>query len=72
MSSSTISSAPSRAWRAAKAGGIAGIDEIDELHAFDDAAGVNVEAGDDALGDHLCQLTPQPPERASRNTRGQI
>jgi hypothetical protein len=33
-------------------GGIAGVDDIDELNAFDDAAGVDIEAGDDALGDH--------------------
>ena len=33
-------------------GRVAGIDEVDELHAFDDAAGVHVETGDDALGDH--------------------
>ena len=33
-------------------GRIARIDEIDELHALDDAAVVHVEAGDDALGDH--------------------
>ncbi len=31
---------------------IAGIDEVDELHALDDTASVNIEAGDDALGDH--------------------
>ena len=34
-------------------GGVAGIDEIDELHAFDDPAVMHVEAGDDALGQHL-------------------
>ena len=34
-------------------GRIAGIDEVDELHALDDAAVVNVEAGDDALGQHV-------------------
>jgi hypothetical protein len=33
-------------------GGVAGIDQVDELHAFDDAAGPDVEAGDDALGQH--------------------
>ena len=33
-------------------GRIARVDEVDELHAFDDAAGVHVEAGDDALGEH--------------------
>ena len=33
-------------------GGIAGVDEIDELHALDDAAGVDVETGDDAFGQH--------------------
>jgi len=32
--------------------GIAGIDEVDELHSFDDAASAHVEAGDDALGQH--------------------
>ena len=31
---------------------IAGIDEIDELHALDYAPGLHVEARDDALGDH--------------------
>ena len=50
MSSRTISSAPSRAWRCGQLGGVAGVDEVDELHAFDDAAGVYIEAGDDALG----------------------
>ena len=30
--------------------GVTGVDEVDELHALDDAAGVHVEAGDDALG----------------------
>ncbi len=34
-------------------GGIAGIDEIDKLNAFDDTAIVDVEAGDDALGQHV-------------------
>ncbi len=33
-------------------GGIAGVDDVDELHALDDAAGVHIEAGDDALGQH--------------------
>jgi hypothetical protein len=37
MSSSTISSAPSRVARGER-GGIAGVDEVDELDAFDDAA----------------------------------
>jgi hypothetical protein len=31
-------------------GRIAGVDEVDELHAFDDAAGVNIETGYDAFG----------------------
>ena len=34
-------------------GGITGVAEIDELHAFHDAAGVDVEAGDDAFGQHV-------------------
>ena len=37
-------------------GGIAGIDEVDELHAFDDASAVDVEAGDDAFGQHVSHL----------------
>ncbi len=32
---------------------IARVDEIDKLHALDHAAGVHVEAGDDALGQHV-------------------
>ena len=43
-------------------GGIAGVDEIDELHAFDDAAGVDIEAGDDALGQHAAT-----PEKIAEN-----
>ena len=31
---------------------IARIDEIDKLHALDDAAAMHIEAGDDALGNH--------------------
>ena len=31
---------------------IAGVDEIDELNALDHAAAVNIETGDDALGQH--------------------
>ena len=33
-------------------GGVAGVDDIDELNALNDAAGADVEAGDDALGEH--------------------
>ncbi len=33
-------------------GRVARVDDIDKLHALDDAAGVDVETGDDALGDH--------------------
>jgi hypothetical protein len=33
-------------------GGIAGIDEIDELNALDDASVGDIEAGEDALGQH--------------------
>ena len=33
-------------------GGIAGVDQVDKLHAFDHAAAMDVEAGDDALGQH--------------------
>ena len=34
-------------------GGVAGIAQIHELDAFDDAAVVDVEAGDDAFGQHV-------------------
>ena len=33
-------------------GGVAGVAEVDEAGAFDHAAGVNIEAGDDAAGKH--------------------
>ena len=33
-------------------GGVSGVAEVDELNAFDDASGVNVEAGDNAFGQH--------------------
>ena len=33
-------------------GGVSGVAEVDELNAFDDASGVNVEASDDAFGQH--------------------
>jgi hypothetical protein len=33
-------------------GGIAGIDEIDELNALDDASVGDIEAREDALGQH--------------------
>ena len=33
-------------------GGVAGVDDVEELDAFDDAAGADVEAGDDALSQH--------------------
>ncbi len=45
--------------------GIAGVDKIDELHAFDDAAVVHVEAGDDALGQHSVSL---PCEKIARGS----
>ena len=32
--------------------GIPRVDEVDELHAFDDATGIDVEAGDHALRQH--------------------
>jgi hypothetical protein len=32
--------------------GVAGVAQLDELHALDDASGVDVEAGDDAAGEH--------------------
>ena len=50
-------------------GRIAGINEVDELHAFDDAAGVHVEAGDDALGQHLYVLTLWRSIMASSSAR---
>ena len=36
---------------------IARVDEVDKLHALDHAAGVHVEAGDDALGQHSYLFT---------------
>ena len=39
-------------------GGVAGVDEVNELYAFDHAAGVDVEAGDDALGQHCLSFFP--------------
>ncbi len=37
-------------------GGIACIADVHELHAFDDASGVAVETGNDALGQHRVDL----------------
>jgi hypothetical protein len=31
-------------------GGVAGVDDIDELNSLDDASAAHVEAGDDSLG----------------------
>jgi hypothetical protein len=44
-------------------GRIAGVDEVDKLHAFDDAAAVHVETGDDALGDHRADSLPLSPSK---------
>ena len=49
--------------------GIAGVDEVDELHAFDDAAGVHVEAGDDALGQHAASLSATQESCAESSAR---
>ena len=46
---------------AGKLDGVAGVAEVDEGDAFDDAAAVDVEAGDDAFGKHEYVL----PERMS-------
>jgi hypothetical protein len=35
-----------------ESGGVTGVDDVDKLHTFDNAASVDIEAGDDALGDH--------------------
>jgi hypothetical protein len=49
-----------RAWRCGERGGIAGVDEVDELDAFDDAAVADVEAGDDAFGQHWREFSLRP------------
>lgn len=37
---------------------VAGIADADKVHALDDAAGIDIQAGDDALGQHLSPRTP--------------
>ena len=37
-------------------GGVAGVDDVEELDAFDDASGAHVKTGDDAFGQHALVL----------------
>src|SRR5580700_560353 len=45
---------------------IAGIAQVNELHAFHDPASVHIETGDDALGQHLSSPISQPHESSSQ------
>ncbi len=49
--------------------GIAGIDEVDEVHAFDDAAVLDVEAGNDAGFEHGIDVAQAAARNASASLR---
>ncbi len=53
MSRNTSSSAPSASYRGGHFDRIAGIAEVEKLGPFDDAAAVDIQTGNDALGEHF-------------------
>ena len=52
--------------------GIARVADIDEVHALDHAAGVDVEAGDHTLEVHALQATWRRPRREPRGALGEV